>query len=294
MRRTAAATALIALLLPWFAFGQARNLSLRAEPENPAYATAKSQLEQGDFEGAVRTLNDGLTQQDVTDEQLADMYQLLGLAELYLGDQDAARDAFEKLLQARPDYELPRSEPPKIRQLYARIKEDIKHRRVLPVTLEVAPVGSATGGQPLTVHADVQNLALGARPKLYYRRAGSQAFGSLDFQKEHGSREKFDATLPATEVPSESHPYEIEYYVEVADAAERRLAGKGDAFNPLRFRVEPPANLSTEAVAEESPWYKNPWVWVVGGAVTVGAGVGIAVLATRHQTGTLNITIVVK
>ena len=292
MRRTAASSALIALLVPCLAFGQA-SLSIRAEPENPAYAKAKSELEQGEFDAAVQTLNEGLAQPDVTDDQLADMYQLLGLAELYLGDEDAAREAFEKLLQARPDYELPRSEPPKIRQLYARIKEDIKHRRVLPVTLLVPAVADTVGGQPVPVHAEVQNLALGARPKLYYRRAGSQAFSSLDFQRERGSREKFDATLPATEIPAEARPYDIEYYVEVSDAAERRLAGKGDAYNPLSFRVDPPVSATAQAAAEESPWYKNPWVWVIGGAVTVGAGVGIVALATSKQTGTLNITITV-
>jgi hypothetical protein len=31
-----------------------------------------------------------------------------------------------RLLQARPDFELPKTEPPKIRNLFTRIKEDIK------------------------------------------------------------------------------------------------------------------------------------------------------------------------
>ena len=293
MLRSSAPLLLALMLLPAVGHSQSSPLSVRAEPVLPEYARAKGLIEQGEFDAAVEALHKGLDEPDVTDDQLADLYQLLGLAELYLGHQDKARDAFEKLLQARPDYELPRSEPPKIRSLYARIKEDIKHRRVLPVTLQVQPVRGAVQGQPLTLHAKVENLALGARPHLFYRRAGSQAFSSIDFRHERGTRERFSATLSPTELPVDLRPYDIEYYVEVTDAANRRLAGAGDAFDPMSFRVDPPAG---EAVAaeESTPWYKNPWVWVVGGAVTVGAGVGIVALATSKQTGTLTIRIAVN
>lgn len=267
-----------------------RSLWAQAEPQNPAYAQAKSELEQGEFDDAVRTLNDGLGQPDLTDDQLADLYQLLGLAELYRGNQGAARDAFEKLLQARPSYDLPDSEPPKIRALYARIKEDIKHRRVLPVRLEITPVSQAQAGEPVRIDAQVENLSLGARPHLYYRRGGTQAYSSLEFTREKGARDRFSATLGTSELPSDAHAYDVEYYVEVTDAAERRLAGNGDAYNPLTFRVSP----AETAEVEERPWYKSPWVWVVGGAVAAGATVGIVAAATSKQTGTLPLTITVS
>jgi len=279
-----------ALALPAFAERPLpRSLWAQAEPQNPAYSEARSKLEQGDFEGAVSTLNEGLGQPDLTDDQLADLYQLLGLAELYLGNQGAARDAFEKLLQARPDYDLPDSEAPKIRALYARIKEDIKHRRVLPVMLEITPVSEAQAGTEVTIKAQAENLSLGARPKLYYRRGGTQSYSSLEFQREKGTRDRFVVTLGASELPSDAHTYEVEYYVEVSDAAERRLAGKGDAYNPLSFRVTP----AETAEVDDSPWYKSPWVWVVGGAVAAGAAVGIVAAATSKQTGSLPIRITV-
>jgi tetratricopeptide (TPR) repeat protein len=268
-----------------------RPLLAQAEPQNPAYSEARSQLERGDFQGAKDTLDRGLSQPDLTDDQLADLYQLLGLTELYLGDRAAARDAFEKLLQARPDYELPDSEPPKIRALYARIKEDIKHRRVLPVTLEITPVSVADAGQPVTLQAKVENLTLGARPHLYFRRAGTQAYSSVDFERDRKDRSLFSATLRPAELPAEPRPYEVEYYVEVSDAADRRLAGRGDAYNPLAFRVRPPEGAAEEA---GSPWYKSPWVWAVGGAVVAGATVGIVAAATSKQTGSLPVRISVS
>ena len=120
----------------------------------------------------MKTLQAALDAPDVTDDQLVELYRLLGLASLYLGDEARAREAYERLLQARPDFELPRNAPPKLRQLYARIKEDIKSRRVRPVTLLVDPIPDPTGGEPVQVDARIEDMALGAKAKLFFRRAG--------------------------------------------------------------------------------------------------------------------------
>jgi hypothetical protein len=156
--------------------------------------------------------------------------------------------------------------------------------------LEITPVSEAQAGTEVTPHPQAENLSLGARPKRYARRGGTQSYSSLEFLREKGTRDRFVATLGAAELPSDAHTYEVEYYVEVSDAAERRLAGKGDAYNPLSFRVTP----AETAEVDDSPWYKSPWVWVVGGAVAAGAAVGIVAAATSKQTGTLPLTITVS
>ena len=80
--------------------------------EGPELQRALKQLEDGDFDRAVETLERGLSRPDLTDAQLVEMYRLLGLASLYLGREEKAREAYEKLLQAMPDYELPRATSP--------------------------------------------------------------------------------------------------------------------------------------------------------------------------------------
>jgi tetratricopeptide (TPR) repeat protein len=266
----------------------------QAGPRNVAIEKAQGQIEAGDFEQAVKTLQGGLSEPDVTDDQMVELYRLLGLAQLYLGNEERARDAFEKLLQARPDFDLPRSEPPKIRALYARIKDDVKKRRVRPVTITVQPVTDVPGEQPLEVAAKIENLGLGAKAKLYYRRSGGQSFSSVDFVRQKEPKDEFRATLPAYEVPSEARAYEMDYYVEVADAAQRRLAGRGDPYNPQTFRVVAKEETAGPAVAEESPWYKNPWIWAGIGVVAAGAATGIVVVATQKQVGTLPISIKIE
>jgi len=260
-------------------------------PTNPQITRAQEQIEQGDFEEAVKTLQAGLNEPDVTDDQLVELYRLLGLASLYLGDEAQARQAFERLLQARPDFELPRNAPPKLKSLYARIKEDIKSRRLRPVTILVDPIQDITGGETVLVKARIQDMALGAKAKIFYRRAGDVAFNSVDFTRQRGSKEDYQAILPAYEIPAESTAYEVEYYFEVADAAQRRLAGKGDSFNPLVFQVLPQQAAGQPAASTGRPWYKSPWLWVAVGAVAVGGTAAGVAIATSEERGRLPVTI---
>jgi tetratricopeptide (TPR) repeat protein len=287
------ASILLASLL-WPGASQARAvfprpLLFQMAPARPEIARAQEQIEDGDFEEAVRTLESGLDAPDVTDDQLVELYRLLGVTSLYLGDEARAREAYEMLLQARPDYELPRTAPPKIRALYARIKEDIKNRRVRPVTLQVDPIPDTEGHEPVTAEARITDMALGARARLFYRRAGAQAFSSVDFTRDRTNKERYSVTLPAYELPPAASPYEVEYYFEVADAAQRRLAGRGDAFKPLLFQVNPVA--SSLAVVNERPWYKSPWLWVAVGAVAVAGTAGAVVYATSDNRALVPITI---
>jgi tetratricopeptide (TPR) repeat protein len=261
-------------------------------PRNDALTKGQQQVEEGDFEDAVKTLEAGIDAPDLTDDQLVELYRLLGLSHLYLGNEDKARGAFEKLLQARPDYELPKATPPKIRTLYARIKDDIRKRRVRPVTLSVAGVPEQKPAQAVTVEARIDDMALGAKAKLFYRRSGAQNYSSIDFLRDRADRSLYRATIPAFEVPEEPAAYDLEYYVEVADAAQRRLAGRGDPFTPLTFRVL--AKVVVEDAEKPKAWYQNPWVWVGIGAGAAAVTTGAVILATQRPTGTLPITIQIE
>jgi hypothetical protein len=91
-------------------------------------------------------------------------------------------------------------------------------------------------------------------------------------------------------VPSEDAAYDVEYYLEVADAAQRRLAGRGDAYAPLAFQVAAKQG-DTAPVVEHKAWYQNPWVWVGVGAGAAAIGAGAVIVATQQQTATLPIKI---
>lgn len=283
-----AAAAALLLLALWAGPSRAQ-----VAPRVQEIQRATEQIEAGDFEDAVRTLNKGLSVPDLTDDQLVELYRLLGLAWLYLGNEDRARDAYEKLLQARPDFELPKSEPPKIRDLFKRIKEDIKKRRVRPVSLQVDPLTEVAPNEPLALGARITDLPLASKAKLFYRRAGVQSFSSVDFVRSKTAKDDFTAIVPAFEFPAEQTAWDVEYYVEVADAAQRRLAGRGDAFNPSTFKVLP-LGVEPGARTTARPWYAIPWVWIGIGVGVAGLTTGVVLLATQKQTATLPITIRVE
>lgn len=287
MRRSGGVLLLLVALPAFAAPGPLRILDvpLAQAPVMPEVEQAQTQIDNAEFEDAVKTLQQALNAPDVTDDQLVAIYELLGLAHLYMGNEEKARDAYEKLLQARPDFELPRTAPPRIRSIYARIKEDIKKRRVRPVTITAEPVESVKGGAPLEVKAKIEDLALGSKPKLYYRRGGEQAYSSVDFVRDRKDKTLFRAIIPAFELPEENATYDVEYYLEVADAAQRRLAGRGDAYSPQRFSVVAKDDDFTGGGQGEDAWYKNPLIWVGVGVLVVGAGAGIYVLANQRQTG---------
>jgi tetratricopeptide (TPR) repeat protein len=261
-------------------------------PRNEALTKGQQQVDEGDFEDAVKTLQAGIDAPDLTDEQLAEMYRVLGFAHLSLGNEDKARDAFEKLLQARPDYELPKATPPKLRSLYARIQDDIRKRRVRPVTLTVSSLPEQLPGHAVTVESRIDDIALGAKAKLFFRRSGVQNYSSIDFIRDRAERSLYRATIPAFELPEETSAYELDYYVEVADAAQRRLAGRGDSFSPLTFRVK--AKASALDAGKPSPWYTNPWVWVGVGAGVAVVTTGALILSSQKPTGSLPITIQIE
>jgi tetratricopeptide (TPR) repeat protein len=265
-------------------------------PKSEALAQAQKALDDGEFETAVTDLERAIEREDLTDDQLAEAYRMLGLANLYLGAEDKARDAFEKLLQARPDYELPKGTPPKIRSLYSRIKDDIKKRRVRPVTLKVSAPSAAEPEQELDVPARIDDLPLGARARLFYRRAGVQSFSSTDFSREKGSRAQFHATIPSFALPAEDSSWELEYYVEVADAAQRRLAGSGDAFSPKPITVAAKTHGGEGRAPPkvEAAWYQNPWLWVGVGVGAAAVATGAALVLTGQQQGTLPVKIQIE
>ncbi|WP_186002173.1 MULTISPECIES: hypothetical protein [Corallococcus] len=265
-------------------------------PASPAIGEAKDLLETGRFQEALAAVQRGLDAPDVTDDELVELYRLQGLTALYLGDEALARGAYEKLLQARPDFELPRSAPPKVRAVFAKLKEDLRHRRVHPVTLEVDPIPDPAPGERVQVDATLRDMALGARARLFYRRAGAQGFSSVDFVRDRAQAEHYSAVLPAYELPVESTSYEVEYYFEVVDAAQRRLAGRGDPFHPLLFQVASRTAPATAALTEgpSRPWYKSPWLWVAVGAVAVGGTAGVVALSSSEERGRVPITIRVE
>ncbi|MFP2932612.1 tetratricopeptide repeat protein, partial [Pyxidicoccus sp. 3LG] len=204
-------------------------------PASPEISRARAQMDAGDFEEARRTLLAGLDSADLTDDQLVELYRLLGLTALYLGDEAQAREAYEKLLQARPDYELPRGARRSCAPSTRASRRTSRAAASAPSPWTWTPFRTRPAGSRWWWTPPSRSWRSAPAPAVFYRRAGDVPYNSVDFVRERGT-ERFRAVLPAYDVPAEPEPYEVEYYFEVADAAQRRLAGRGDSFQPLVFQ----------------------------------------------------------
>jgi len=271
---------------------------LWAVPRNTLIDKARQLIEEAEFDQAIRVINDALVQPDNSDAMLVSLYELQGTAYLYLGQQEKARSAFEKLLQAAPDHELPKGTSSKIRSLFERVREDQKTNKVRPVKLSHTKLATAPAGQRLDVDAQITDLPTGARARLYYRRAGTEAYSSTTFASEGGA--DYVAHVPAFELPTDSGEYALEYFLEIADAGGRRLAGVGDALSPIAVHVVA-AKGSGEGGTEAAPaamseaWYQKWWVWTIVGVVAAGAvGTAVAVNLMKDNNATLPMTIKVQ
>jgi tetratricopeptide (TPR) repeat protein len=276
-------------MTPWLAVAAAL-AALAAGPRTPELSRAQGMIERGDYEEALKTLGNRLDRgSDLSEDELVEVYRLLGLAHLSLGNEVEAQQAYRQLLQARPDFRLPRETPPKLQRLYERILEEIRLGRVRPVSIQLEPLPDAPAGEVVSTRIRVEDLPLGSKVRLYFRRAGAEAFSAVDFARKGAGA--YEALIPGYAMPPEPGEYELEYYVEVADPTQRRLAGRGDAFNPFSFKVLPQRPGATAPARAEAPWYQNPYVWAGGGAVAVAAGAGVLIAVTQKQRGSVTIVI---
>jgi tetratricopeptide (TPR) repeat protein len=259
---------------------------------------ARQLIEDAEFDQAIRVINDALVQPDNSDAMLVSLYELQGTAYLYLGQQDKARTAFEKLLQAAPDHQLPKGTSSKIRALYDKVREDQKANKVRPVKVAHEKLATAPAGERLDVDAQITDLPSSAKARLFYRRSGTEGYSSTTFLSEGGGA--YVAHVPAFELPTESGEYALEYFLEIADSGGRRLAGVGDGLNPIVVHVvgkkgsEGGGTEPAPVVASES-WYQKWWVWTIVGVVVVGAaGAAVAVPLLDSKPATLPVTIKVQ
>ena len=251
---------------------------------------ADALLSAGDFEGAKAALEAALDS-DLSDDQVREIFQRLGMAELYLGKEAAAERAFRRLLLSDPDHELPAGTARKARELFARVKKRFKP---VAITLELPEEHPA--GRELVVPVRIENLPEGGRARLYYRRPSDDSFrwAALD-----AAGERSEATVEAALV---ERPGALDLYVEIVDKDQRRMAGEGSSLAPRRLRLSQGVPVEGVSPAPAPPqqeqagdgWYRSPVAWLIGGGAVVGGGVLLYFALSSEPEGSLPVRVVVR
>ncbi|RMG10254.1 MAG: hypothetical protein D6729_19760, partial [Deltaproteobacteria bacterium] len=238
------------------------------EVANPHLGEAIRHIEAGELEAALRALEAALTFPENTNRILVEVYRNLAIVYLYSGDEAGAYEAFARLLNIDPDYTLPPHTAEPVAALFERVREAYAKGLLEPVRVAVDPIEATPSGVPASLVAVVSGLRPDMHVRAYYRLAGTASWNALELEPRPGNR--YVASLPAFTADSGGGRTQVEYYVEVSDAAGRRVQGAGSALEPLRFAVLPPA--APPPPPAPPPWYENGWVWAAVGVVALGAG----------------------
>jgi hypothetical protein len=202
--------------------------------------------------------------------QLVQLYALCAEVTSVLDGPEAGERDFRRLLVLAPDHQPPRRDSPVLMAPFTNARRWVAENgplRVETLPEESTDLGVRIGADPLAMVAGVQ---------LFVRRR-SGAFERVPGQATH---------VPAAGLEG---PDGVEYYMQLVDQATNTLAELGSPQAPLHRRAVVAADAMGSARGRTAAPARRDrrWVWgVVGAAIAVGAGVGIAVWLTWPRAAT--------
>lgn len=245
-------------------------------PPNRYLKEAKDLYQRLRYAEIVHKLERALTVPGNTPKQLCQIYELMGTVHVILGNQDAAVDAFNELLNVDPKYRLDSSLSPKILSIYSRVKSEFVPKEA--VAFEGRPSVRTTPGKKPWVEVGIvdEGKALTA-VEIWCRRNEKDEFkkgamAPVGKGRYGGSLPLEMKVLPATGV-------RVEYVIVARGEKGTTLGILGSMENPLSFTVLPataaPPTQGPGIKDDSTPWYGKWWFWTAMGVVAAGAGVGI-------------------
>ena len=191
------------------------------------------------------------------------LYQSLGIAHAYRGEEQAALAAFAMLLALSPGHAISYTLSQRATFLFERARREARE----PPEIRVSWPRDLRTSEPVPIELEVVNdpPRLLRRARLYARKRGSQGFvySDLDLPRAGAYRR---IVLPALAPESERNET-LELMLTVYDTRgnETLLWGTPRRPRSIPLRYDPP-----------TPWYENWWVWGIAGTVAaVATGVGV-------------------
>lgn len=223
-----------------------------------------------DFERALEEATAALEEGGYDPDDLARIYELIGMAAAANDEEERSRDAYIRLLALTPDAEVDTNLAPRLRSPFMEAKGYWSSRSdVLGVEarfVEARHLLRVELVDPLEMATDII---------VRFRAAGSVEYD------EHNNVASASTTIPLPEVP------QVEYFVEVLDENGNRVALLGNEDEPLvggevELTVAGPSDDAAESGGVPL------WVWVGLGVVVAGAAATGLYFGLRRQPITLD------
>ncbi len=221
------------------------------------------------FAKAQRILQRALEHPELSSEQSIEAHRLLGIALTVSGKKEQAEAAFLELLRRAPDYRMDPLTSPKIQKVFDGVRQSARN------AIKFSELHVAQKKNRLRFSGSLHDPGLlVSSVALHIKNA--DAFEETRIVP-NPSRE-LRANIP---ILNPHQPY-IEYYATAKAHDGTPLTSLGSAKQPRRvmLTISPEASSRADTSETESPrWYKQWWVWAIGGAV-VATTVAVALSTT--------------
>lgn len=233
-----------------------------AETGNPDIDAAIALYEDLEYEQAAAALEIALAKQGLSKQEATEGYRYLALSYLALGDEAKARDAFGRLLDVDPRYELPRTENPRAIDLFDEVKAARPPPPAVTLTSSPSPERPKPGSAITFAIALDGDVAKAVHVHVYHRTRGQKSYSVVSAELIEG---QWTATISGAFVAAPA----IEYYV-VAEG------GKTDGVIGSEGSADTPLVLIVAGSGGAAPIYAKWWFWAgVGGVLVAGAAAAL-------------------
>lgn len=208
--------------------------------------------------------------------------EVIGLSHLILGEDAAARRAFEHLLTIDPGYQLrDDTGSPKIRDFFDQVKREHVPGFQGSAELEHSAPEGAAAARPIELDVNVtEGDDQVGQVTAHWRRRGVLEYRRQPMNRVDGRRWRGRFQLPASRTR-----YALEYYIEARDPGGSPVGRVAGPETPLSIPV------AAGDADQPSPWYRR-WYTVAGVAVLGVATVVVFATADSAPDGSLgNVTL---
>ncbi len=237
-----------------------------------------------DYAEAVEALTQALRVGERDEAFRAEVLETLAFTYLVLERDEAARDALRQLFALDAYYVVREpSGSPRVARFVESVRETIVEDAAIDPELSLRVELPRSARSDRSVEIAITGPAPISRLAVVYRSDTSASWERVEAAPT-AERARFLATLPAL-----GDAAEVSLYVEARDARGRLVARDAGPLAPRTLEVVAPERSRGDG--EGGDLASEPWLWIVIGAVVIGAGVGIGLgVALSDQgipTGTL-------
>ncbi len=241
-------------------------VAARAEAQTPLQQAEAAYVDV-DFETTLSASQSAIDSGELSPGELARAYELLGVSAAALGDAEAAREVFLRMLSIEPDRRLDDTVPPRFRAPYMEASGIVSAR---PDRMGAEVTLARANGALRVVLVDPYEMVEGIR--LHMRAEGTLEYET--FEAPYGAEILVPFGGAAGSAP-------VEYWLELIDPRGNQLVVQGSEFSPnvLGARAATGGGGGGgEPVPAGPSIFEEPVFWIiVGSVIAVGAGVGIGV-----------------